>query len=146
MRKKRRDIFRDGELATTVIMPRAIYDGSFPAKENWARKELAYYITQFHGPQFDSLGPRWQVDCCVNRSNGRVTGIQATIRNGEEETFYMVVEPVNQPGRDGKYWIQIHKAVYNPQKEGDIVDEMVYVSTSSRFSCGLFEAARMKKA
>ncbi|OGZ32001.1 MAG: hypothetical protein A2V69_00125 [Candidatus Portnoybacteria bacterium RBG_13_40_8] len=136
---KRRNIFRDGELVETVVMPIEIYKGTVHQKREWAQKVLADYISTFHGKE-----SRWRAIGHINLSTGRVTGTKAQFFNNGKEIIYMISEPEKQPGPDGKYRVHILKAEYQPEKEASPTETMIHQFKAKSFSCTLFEAAKFK--
>lgn len=140
MKDDRKNIFNDGRIVETVIMPQEIFRGPPSEKEQWAQNILGDYVSKFHGK-----GARSHVIGYLNRE-GRSTGIQATFYEGSKEIIYILMEPKakNQPGPDGEYRIHIIKTEYARDKEATMVDMEKQMMEASSFSCGLFEAARVK--
>lgn len=137
---KKRNIFGDGDIVRTVVMPEKIFKGKPWEKEEWAKRVLGDFVSEFHGRD-----ARHQVVSHLTKDN-RVSGTEATFFKKGKDIVYMLQEPKpeNQPGPDGRYRVHIVKAVYDEAKEASTIDMMEYKEKAGSFSCGLFEAARPK--
>jgi hypothetical protein len=140
MRDERRNIFNDGEIVETIIMPEEIFRGHSWEKQNWAETALADYVSKFHGrsARFHVIGNL--------TSDNRTTGTKASFLERDKEIIYMIMEPKaeKQPGTDGKYRVHIIKAEYETGKEATMLDVIEHKLEAHSFSCGFFEAARVK--
>jgi hypothetical protein len=116
MRNNEENIFRDGELVETIIMPLGVAKGSPLVKKEWAKDELGNYVSKFHGKDarnsvIGNVTSKFDEDS--GKTSHRVTGTQAQIFTEKQKTVYMLVEPKKQPGPDGKYRVHVIKAVYS---------------------------------
>ena len=115
------NIFNDGEIVHTFVIPKEVRGLIHHQKKSWGEQALVDYVAQFFGDR-----ARWNVS--QSRShNGSLTGTQVVIQNGDIRTIFMLVEP------RGEFRNEVHiSKMVEDMNEGDFLDVIDYKFGSGR--------------